>query len=1151
MIVKRQGKSLEGMNDGNKKVHFFKLFSFADRYDVMLMMIGTLGAIGFGMAQPLMTVIFGQLINSLATSDSSNVTDNISKVCIVYLYLAIGIGIASFFLFKDMFSCAEVSCWIISGERQSIRIRGLYLKALLGQDVEFFDTQTSTGEVIERMSSDPIIIREALGEKVGKFIQLVTTFVGGFLVSFIRGWRLALVVCFSAPVLVVAGGCMSFIISEMAVRAQASYAQAGNVVEQTVASFNGEKQAIKKYDDKLEIAYSATAHQGLASGLGTAVSLLVSSCSHGLAIWYGSKLVLEKGYNGGETSPCLSAFAQGRAAAYTMFETINRKPKIYAYDEDGIILEDIKGEIELKDVYFRYPARPHIQILSGFSLHIPSGMTAALVGQSGNGKSTVISLLERFYDPETGEVLIDGVNLKKMQLKWIRSKMALVSQEPVLFTTTIRENIMYGKENATDEEIEAAIHLAPIARAILKNPRILLLDEATSALDAESERLVQNALDTVMASRTTVVIAHRLSTIRNAELIAVVHAGKLLEKGNHEELIKVPAGAYAQLVQMQSGKNHQAEEEQQVVVDIELEDIEQSSCDGSSVKTSPANRTSFGDVICSINTQETGIIGERKEETTGPKRVKNIPIKRIAYLNKPELLVLFLGSIAAVAHGVLFPIHGLIMSSSIKIFYEPPNKLRKGSSFWALMFVGLGFCSLLFVPLQNCFFGVAGGKLIQRIRSFGAVGARLATDASTMRSILGDALALVVQNVAMIAAGLVIAFTANWILALVILVLLPLLSLQGYIQLKFYKSISAGAKAMYEDASQVASDAVGNIRTISSFGAEEKVINLYQKKCEQPIKQAVKSGIVNGAGFGLSSFVLYSSTSIFFYIGSILQQHGRITFNEIFRVFFSLSTLSSGLSQSATLFSDLNKAQESIISIFEILDSKPEIDSSIESGTTLDQVMGNVELQHVSFKYPTRPYIQVFKDLSLTIPSGKTVALVGESGSGKSTIIGLLERFYNPCSGHIYLDGMDIQKFKISWLRQQLGLVSQEPILFNETIRANIAYGKQGGEQMSGGQKQRIAIARAVLKDPKILLLDEATSALDAESEHIVQDALDTVMIGRTTIVVAHKLSTIKGADIIAVMKNGVIAEKGRHDELLNLSGGVYATLAALQTTSI
>lgn len=216
--------------------------------------------------------------------------------------------------------------------------------------------------------------------------------------------------------------------------------------------------------------------------------------------------------------------------------------------------------------------------------------------------------------------------------------------------------------------------------------------------------------------------------------------------------------------------------------------------------------------------------------------------------------------------------------------------------------------------------------------------------------------------------------------------------------------------------------------------------------------------------------------------------------------------------------------------------------------------------------------------------SSQTVALVGESGSGKSTVISLVERFYDPESGQIFLDGVELRKLKISWLRQQMGLVSQEPVLFNETIRANIAYGKRGhaseeeiiaatkasnahnfisslpngydtsvgerGVQLSGGQKQRIAIARAILKDPRILLLDEATSALDTESERIVQDALDQVMVNRTSIIVAHRLSTIKGADIIAVVKNGVVAEKGKHDELMNMENGVYASLVALQSSA-
>lgn len=326
------------------------------------------------------------------------------------------------------------------------------------------------------------------------------------------------------------------------------------------------------------------------------------------------------------------------------------------------------------------------------------------------------------------------------------------------------------------------------------------------------------------------------------------------------------------------------------------------------------------------------------------------------------------------------------------------------------------------------------------------------------------------------------------------------------------------------------------------------------------------------------------TNALCFYVGALLVQHGKATFGEVFRVSFALTISAIGVSQSTALAPDTRKAKDSAASIFEILDSKPKIDSSSPEGTTLEIVKGDIELKHVGFKYPTRPDVQIFRDLCLSIPSGKTVALVGESGSGKSTVISLIERFYDPDSGQVLLDGVEVRKLKLSWLRQQMGLVSQEPILFNETIGTNIAYGKQGeategeiitaaraanahnfisalpqgydtnvgerGVQLSGGQKQRIAIARAIVKDPKILLLDEATSALDAESERVVQDALDMVMVNRTTVVVAHRLSTIKGADLIAVVKGGVIAEKGKHEVLMKITDGVYASLVALHMTS-
>ncbi|KAL5101215.1 hypothetical protein RYX36_005542 [Vicia faba] len=491
--------------------------------------------------------------------------------------------------------------------------------------------------------------------------------------------------------------------------------------------------------------------------------------------------------------------------------------------------------------------------------------------------------------------------------------------------------------------------------------------------------------------------------LRNADTIAVVHQGKIVERGTHSELTMDAYGAYSQLIRLQEGeKEAEGSRTSEADKSGDCLNIE------SHMARSSTQRRSFMRSISQKSSasfrrsqSQRGLSGEIKGDIEqgqldNKEKPKRIPLTRLAKLNKPEVPVILLGSIAAIIHG-------------------------------------LGFVTLVVLPLQNYFFGIAGGKLIERVRSLtfekivhqeirwfdnpanssGAVGARLSTDASTVKSLVG-----------------------------------------------------------------------------------------------------------------FSFLALYCTNAFTFYIGSILVQHGKATFQE---VFFCLTMTAISVSQSSALAPDANKAKDSTASIFEILDSKPDIDSSSKEGVMQETVVGNIELQHVSFNYPTRPHIQIFRDLNLSIPSAKTVALVGESGSGKSTVISLLERFYDPDSGHVYLDGVDITKFRLSWLRQQMGLVGQEPILFNESIRANIAYGKEGGAtedeiiaaanaanahsfisslpngyetsvgergtQLSGGQKQRIAIARAMLKNPKILLLDEATSALDAESERIVQEALDKGLI--------------------------------------------------------
>ncbi|KAM0944512.1 putative ABC-type xenobiotic transporter [Dioscorea sansibarensis] len=1242
-------KKKQEENKGGEKVSFLKLFSFADSKDVALMAIGTIAAMANGFSMPLMTFIFGELINTFGISNRANVVHLVSKVIIKFVYLAIGSGVASFL---------QVSCWMVTGERQAARIRGLYLKTILRQDIAFFDNETTTGEVIGRMSGDTILIQEAIGEKVGKFIQLVTTFFGGFVIAFIRGWHLSLVLLSCVPLIVITGGILSKIISRLSTRGQTAYVDAGDVVEQTigairtVASFTGEELAISKYNQLIKAAYKSAVHQGIASGIGIGTLLLIVFSTYSLAIWYGGKLILQEGYNGGtiinvimavmtggmslgQASPCVTAFGSGQAAAYKMFETIERKPAIDVYDTEGIVLEDIKGDIDMKDITFSYPARPDHLIFDGFSLHVPSGKTMALVGESGSGKSTVISLVERFYDPQGGAVLIDGVNLKNLSLKWIREKIGLVNQEPVLFTMTIGENIAYGKEDATLEEIRTAVELAnaanfidkmpngldtmvgehgtqlsggqkqriAIARSILKKPKILLLDEATSALDVESERIVQEALVRVLVDRTTIIVAHRLGTVKNADMISVVHRGKLVEQGSHADLIKYPEGAYSQLIRLQENRKQDEQVLNKHSQNIVLRNDTVTPIVRSVSHRSTRRSTSRGSTVSSWSSnREDGPEKALEKDESGVR--KQVSIKRLASLNKPEASVLALGSIAAAIGGLTLPVFGLLLSSAIQTFYEPPHELRKHAGLWALRFLALGLACFVVSPAQQFLFGVAGGKLIERIRSLsfervvyqeiswfdepshssGAIGARLSADGTTVRSIVGDSLSLMVQSLSTVVAGLVIAMIANWKLAFTVIALLPLIGLQGYAQMKFLKGFSADAKVKYEEASQVANDAVGNIRTVASFCAEMRVMDTYEKKCEGPLRNGVQQGIISGLGFGFSFAVLYVGYAICFYAGAHFIHHGSATFSQVFKVFFALTMAASGVSQSSAFGPDTNKAKDSAASIFEILDRKSKIDSSTNEGVMLSDVRGDIMFQHVSFRYPTRPEVQIFRDLCLTVSSGETVALIGESGSGKSTVIAMLERFYDPDSGMISLDGVKLQDLKISWLRQQMGLVSQEPVLFNDTIRANIAYGKQGrvseeeivaaaeaanahkfvsglpqgydtnvgarGAQLSGGQKQRIAIARAILKDPKVLLFDEATSALDAESERVVQEALDRVMVGRTAVVVAHRLSTIKGADIIAVVKNGVIVEQGKHEELIELPDGAYASLVALHSSS-
>uniref|UniRef100_A0A7I4E2T3 Uncharacterized protein n=1 Tax=Physcomitrium patens TaxID=3218 RepID=A0A7I4E2T3_PHYPA len=922
----------------------------------------------------------------------------------------------------------------------------------------------------------------------------------------------------------------------------------------------------------------------------------------------------------GQALPNLTAFAKAKAGAYKIFTMIDQQPTINVESPGAKELSSVHGRIEFRNVQFSYPSRPDVVIFRNFSLDIPASKTVAIVGGSGSGKSTVVSLIERFYDPNEGEVLLDGTNIKSLNLKWLRGQIGLVNQEPALFATSIKENILYGKPGASDKEIEEACKSAnahtfisqfpggyntqvgergiqmsggqkqriAIARAILKNPVILLLDEATSALDASSEQIVQKALDTVMIGRTTVVVAHRLSTIQQADTIAVVQEGVIVEMGNHATLLEKD-GAYTSLVRLQEM--------------AQSKDRGRELSRGNSVNRS--ERLSMSKSGRRLSRQHSTVSddmseGSRREvdEVAPPPAAT---MWRLLKVNRPEWGYGLLGCFGSIVSGLMNPAFALIISNVLYAYYYTDySKMRKEVAKYAIIFVGLSGAALAGYFVQHFFFGVMGENLIKRVRemmfsriltyeiswfdkdenSSGQVSARLSADATTVRGAIGDRISLVVQNSSLLIATGIIAFILQWQMALVVLATFPLQVFAAMVEQMFLKGFSGDVRGAQARATMVASEAIGNVRTVAAFNAEDKVVNLFQKELEAPLKRGFLRGQIAGIGYGVSQLCLFGSYGLGLWYGSELVKQGKANFGDVIRVFMVLIIAAFAIAETLALAPDIMKGGQALASVFALLDRPTEIDADDPNAQVVETVSGNIEIKHVAFTYPNRPDVQIFKDLNLKVRAGKSLALVGASGSGKSSVIALLERFYDPTSGRIFIDGTDIKKLNLKSLRRRMALVSQEPALFATTIYENILYGRESateqevhaaamaanahnfisglpnsyntqvgerGIQLSGGQKQRVAIARAVLKDPAILLLDEATSALDAESEQIVQEALDRLMQRRTSVVVAHRLTTIRNADSIAVIQDGTVVEEGTHNDLVAKKDGAYAGLVRLQ----
>ncbi|XP_031403164.1 ABC transporter B family member 15-like isoform X2 [Punica granatum] len=1214
------------------------IFMHADGMDKVLMALGILGAVGDGFSTPLVLFISSRLMNNIGGASGSSMDaflHNINKNAVALLYLACGSFVACFL---------EGYCWTRTGERQAARMRHRYLKAVLRQDVGYFDLHvTSTSEVITSVSNDSLVIQDALSEKVPNFLMNAAMFLGSYIVAFLMLWKLAIVGFPFVILLVIPGLMYGRTLIGLARKISKEYNKAGTIAEQAVSSirtvyaFVGESKTTSEFSAALQGSVKLGLRQGLAKGLAIGSNGVV------FAIWsfmsyYGSRMVMYHGAQGGTVFavgaaiavgglalgaglPNLKYFSEACSAGERIMEVINRVPKIDSDSMDGEILDNISGEVEFKNVEFAYPSRPESLILRNFCLKVPAGRTVALVGGSGSGKSTVISLIQRFYDPNGGEILLDGVGIEKLQLKWLRSQMGLVSQEPALFATSIKENILFGKEDATfDEVVEAAkasnahnfISQLPqgygtqvgergvqmsggqkqriaIARAIIKSPRLLLLDEATSALDSESERVVQEALDKASIGRTTIVIAHRLSTIRNADIIAVVQNGQLIQ---HKD------GLYTSLVRLQQTEPTDDRSTTAVTATASspLANTLADTSNASSRRLSLMSHSSSASRVSSLI--EPGTVPDN-----GPLPVPSF--RRLLALNLPEWKQAILGCLSAVLFGAVQPLYAFAMGSMVSVYFlVDHNEIKDKTRTYALCFLGLAVFSMLVNVSQHYNFAYMGEYLTKRIRermlskiltfevgwfdqdenSSGAICSRLAKDANVVRSLVGDRTALLVQTISAVTIACTMGLIIAWRLALVMIAVQPLIIVCFYTRRVLLKSMSQKAIKAQDESSKLAAEAVSNLRTITAFSSQDRILRMLEKSQEGPRRESIKQSWYAGLGLGASQSLTSCTWALDFWYGGKLISEGYITAKSLFETFMILVSTGRVIADAGSMTTDLAKGSDAVGSVFAVLDRYTRIEPEDPEGVRPEKIMGHVELRDVDFAYPARPDVMIFQDFSIRIEAGKSTALVGQSGSGKSTIIGLIERFYDPLRGTVKIDGRDIRSYHLRSLRKHIALVSQEPTLFAGTIRENIMYGasestgeaeiieaakaanahdfvaalKDGydtwcgdrGVQLSGGQKQRIAIARAILRNPTILLLDEATSALDSQSEKVVQDALERLMVGRTSVVVAHRLSTIQNCDQIAVLDKGKVVEKGNHSSLLAKGpSGAYYSLVSLQRT--
>jgi len=891
-----------------------------------------------------------------------------------------------------------------------------------------------------------------------------------------------------------------------------------SIIEESLGSIRSttalglQKYIIGTYDQYLTVSEKAGFTLKTLMGAMVAITVGTGYLNVALAFWQGSNFLVKR-----ETSFkavvaitlvtktaafCVlgvgqnaETFISAIAAARRVFRTINRVSPIDAMSDQGLTFDQVRGNIEMRNIKHIYPTRPGVVVAKDLSILFPSGKVTAIVGPSGSGKSSIAKLIMRFYEPMNGQIFLDNQSLQELNVKWLRRQIRLVNQEPFLFDTTLLENIEFGFigtrfENLPTEErrkkVEAAAKIAcahdfivtlpqgyqtsagakgsklsggqkqrvAIARALVAEPRILILDEATSALDTKTEAAVQAALNAYSADRTTIIVAHRLSTIRGSDNIVVLKTGTVAEQGTHDDLIE-RQGLYYSLV-----------EAQRIVEDVEKDDDEDPDEDdliaeGLSSSTDKARKEALSDIKDFTNPSIAAppVI----EDETRPYSLLSMT-KFVIRLNAKEWQFILLGLFCSVIAGFEEPASAILFGKAVVAISKPlvlSSQIRSDASFWAWMFFLLAMVMIVVFTIQGSVFAYCSERLIHRARnvalrqvlrqeiaffddkdnSAGALATFLSSETADLAGISGGTLGLILIAVSTLVSALIVSIAFGWKLALVCSSIIPVLIASGFIGIWAVGEFEKINEQYTRTSAAYAEEAISAIQTVASLTRESEVLSFYERSLATSLREGIQSNLRASFVLALARAGVNACMALGFWYGGSLILKGEYSLLQFVVVYSSIITSAYSAGMVFSFTPNIGKAKRSAFGLQKLLQRESSIDSESTDGKRLGKPQGNIDFMNVSFAYPTRLQHLALRNVSFNIPAGSNVALVGHTGCGKSTVVALLERFYDPTSGVIFLDGNPITSINIPEYRRCIGLVNQEPTMLRGSIRMNLLAG--------------------------------------------------------------------------------------------------------------